>query len=65
MICVEAERLPYTNNNSETDTRLTKLFSGKPARGIVNQDGQYDEEGTLPYPVQNALTKPVRKQALL
>ncbi|MDA7028091.1 nitronate monooxygenase [Bacillus sp. CLL-7-23] len=52
----------------ETDTRLTKLFSGKPARGIVNQwmkDRQNDEQDTLPYPYQNTLTKSMRKKAQL
>ncbi|MFH0347738.1 nitronate monooxygenase [Bacillus vallismortis] len=49
-----------------TDTRFTSLFSGKPARGIVNQwmkDQQAEEANTLPYPLQNTLTKPMRKQA--
>ncbi|MEG7335612.1 nitronate monooxygenase [Bacillus sp. 0102A] len=49
-----------------TDTRLTSLFSGKPARGIVNQwmkEQQAEEANTLPYPLQNTLTKPMRKQA--
>ncbi|MEG7356062.1 nitronate monooxygenase [Bacillus inaquosorum] len=49
-----------------TDTRLTSLFSGKPARGIVNQwmkEQQAEEANALPYPLQNTLTKPMRKQA--
>ncbi|MEC1647042.1 nitronate monooxygenase [Bacillus halotolerans] len=49
-----------------TDTRLTALFSGKPARGIVNQwmkEQQAEEANTLPYPLQNTLTKPMRKHA--
>ncbi|WP_307892352.1 nitronate monooxygenase [Bacillus swezeyi] len=53
---------------AETDTRLTRLFSGKPARGIVNQwmeDRRIDEDNALPYPLQNTLTKPMRKQAQL
>ncbi|WP_077735480.1 nitronate monooxygenase [Bacillus sonorensis] len=53
---------------AETDTRLTRLFSGKPARGIVNQwmeDRRQDEDEALPYPLQNALTKPMRKKAQL
>ncbi|MEC1230468.1 NAD(P)H-dependent flavin oxidoreductase, partial [Bacillus paralicheniformis] len=52
----------------ETDTRLTRLFSGKPARGIVNQwmeDRRPDEAEALPYPLQNTLTQPMRKQAKL
>ncbi|MFB0634674.1 nitronate monooxygenase [Bacillus rugosus] len=49
-----------------TDTRLTSLFSGKPARGIVNQwmkEQQEEEANALPYPLQNTLTKPMRKHA--
>ncbi|KAF1678179.1 nitronate monooxygenase [Bacillus mexicanus] len=49
-----------------TDTRLTALFSGKPARGIVNQwmkEQQAEEVNALPYPLQNTLTKPMRKHA--
>ncbi|MCY8532727.1 nitronate monooxygenase [Bacillus vallismortis] len=49
-----------------TDTRLTSLFSGKPARGIVNQwmkEQQAEEANALPYPLQNTLTKPMRKHA--
>ncbi|MDZ5722925.1 nitronate monooxygenase, partial [Bacillus sp. SXabc123] len=49
-----------------TDTRLTSLFSGKPARGIVNQwmkEQQTEEANALPYPLQNTLTKPMRKHA--
>ncbi|MCY7967666.1 nitronate monooxygenase [Bacillus haynesii] len=52
----------------ETDTSLTRLFSGKPARGIVNQwmeDRRPDEAEALPYPLQNTLTQPMRKQAKL
>ncbi|MDI5789813.1 nitronate monooxygenase [Bacillus licheniformis] len=39
----------------ETDTSLTRLFSGKPARGIVNQwmeDRRQEEAEALPYPLQ-------------
>ncbi|WP_016885153.1 NAD(P)H-dependent flavin oxidoreductase, partial [Bacillus licheniformis] len=52
----------------ETDTSLTRLFSGKPARGIVNQwmeDRRQEEAEALPYPLQNTLTQPMRKQAKL
>lgn len=47
-------------------TRLTRLFSGKPARGIVNawmQQLQEYEPTTLPYPWHNALTTPLRTWA--
>lgn len=47
-------------------TRLTRLFSGKPARGIVNawmvQLAEHEHE-TLPYPYLNALTAPLRTWA--
>lgn len=50
----------------ETDTRVTRAFSGRPARGIANafMDGfdRHPEE-ILPYPVQNALTRPLRTAA--
>jgi nitronate monooxygenase len=45
---------------------MTKAFSGKPARGIENQFIRTirDYEDKLPgYPVQNTLTKGIRKAA--
>ncbi|UOY90014.1 nitronate monooxygenase [Bacillus glycinifermentans] len=53
---------------NEADTKLTKLFSGKEARGIVNkwmEEKEGYETQTLPYPYQNTLTKPMRQQASL
>ena len=50
----------------ETDTRLTRVFSGRPARGIVNATMQRlaDAESAVPaYPVQNALMGPLRRAA--
>lgn len=49
----------------EMDTVITTGFSGKPARGIQNRFiEQMDQEGSLlPYPLQNSLTKPLRKAA--
>ena len=48
------------------DTRATRAFSGRPARGIVNR-AMTEVEGTpgavLPYPHQNALTRPLRTAA--
>ena len=47
-------------------TRLTRLFSGKPARGVVNawmQQLAEHESDTLPYPYHNALTTPLRTWA--
>jgi nitronate monooxygenase len=50
------------------DTRLTRAFSGRPARGIVNRfmleaDRMADSGAILPYPLQNALTRPLRSAA--
>jgi nitronate monooxygenase len=52
----------------EHETRLTRAFSGRPARGIVNRFmAEVDRPGTanaiLPYPLQNALTRPLRTAA--
>jgi nitronate monooxygenase len=49
-----------------TDTRVTRVFSGRPARGIVNRmmEELRDAEAAVPpYPVQNALTGALRKAA--
>ena len=47
-----------------TDTRTTRIFSGRPARGIVNtmmEQLRADEATVPPYPVQNALTGALRR----
>lgn len=54
-------------------TRLTRAFSGRPARGIVNRfmremEGDAPEidspsSDILPFPLQNALTRPLRSAA--
>ena len=49
-----------------TDTRITRIFSGRPARGIVNpmMEALAAEEAHVPaYPVQNALTGALRRTA--
>lgn len=50
------------------ETALTRAFSGRPARGIVNdflrEVGEQDG-AILPYPLQNALTRPLRNAAAL
>lgn len=49
-----------------TDTRLTRIFSGRPARGILNQAMRrlQPHEADIPaYPVQNALMGPIRRAA--
>jgi nitronate monooxygenase len=49
----------------EDGTRLTRAFSGRPARGIVNRFlGEIERAGDiLPFPLQNALTRPLRAAA--
>lgn len=47
-------------------TMHTKLFSGRLARGIVNQfmrENAENEQATAPYPIQNALTQALRQHA--
>jgi nitronate monooxygenase len=55
----------------EDQTRITRAFSGRPARGIINRcmtelepDGPVDNSETiLPFPLQNILTRPMRVAA--
>ena len=51
----------------EDGTRVTRAFSGRPARGIVNRFmTEVEREGDaaiLPFPLQNALTRPLRSAA--
>ena len=52
----------------EHDTRITRAFSGRPARGIVNRfmlevDRAGGADAILPFPLQNALTRPLRTAA--
>ncbi|MDJ0951269.1 MAG: nitronate monooxygenase [Alphaproteobacteria bacterium] len=52
----------------EDETRLTRAFSGRPSRGIVNRfmddlDRAADPDAILPFPLQNALTRPMRAAA--
>jgi len=52
----------------EHETRLTRAFSGRPARGIVNRFMTEVErpdatDAILPFPLQNALTRPLRTTA--
>lgn len=49
-------------------TRLSRAFSGRPARGIVNRFMETVEPGgatdaILPYPLQNTLTRAMRNEA--
>ena len=52
----------------EDGTTLTRAFSGRPARGIVNRfvtemEGASVAEHILPFPLQNTLTRPIRSTA--
>jgi nitronate monooxygenase len=50
----------------DDQTALTRAFSGRPARGIVNQfmrDLRRHEAAILPFPLQNAATRPMRAAA--
>jgi nitronate monooxygenase len=48
------------------ETRITRAFSGRPARGIVNRfmaEMDTAPDAILPFPVQNALTRALRSEA--
>jgi nitronate monooxygenase len=52
----------------EDQTRLTRAFSGRPARGIVNRfmtevERSDGAKAILPFPLQNQLTRPLRNAA--
>lgn len=48
----------------ETQTRVTRAFSGRPARGIVNRVMEdIADNDALPFPLQNTLTRPMRTAA--
>jgi nitronate monooxygenase len=55
-------------NAREDQTRITRVFSGRPARGIENRfmtevEFKGDEDAILPFPLQNVLTRPLRTAA--
>jgi nitronate monooxygenase len=52
----------------ESETRITRAFSGRPARGIINRflsafESDEAAQSILPFPLQNALTRPLRTAA--
>ena len=50
----------------EDQTRITRAFSGRPARGIQNRfmnEIEATPRAILPFPLQNALTRPLRAAA--
>ncbi|HUO61165.1 MAG TPA: nitronate monooxygenase [Candidatus Acidoferrales bacterium] len=53
-------------NAQEDSTRLTRAFSGRPARGIENRvlrDLAPHQDEILPFPAQNSLTRAMRNEA--
>jgi nitronate monooxygenase len=54
-------------NAREDQTRLTRAFSGRPARGVINRFMEETEhaprDAVLPFPLQNTLTRPLRSAA--
>ncbi|HZP66543.1 MAG TPA: nitronate monooxygenase [Rudaea sp.] len=53
-------------HSAESDTRITRAFSGRPARGIVNRfmrEVEADGKPIPPFPIQNALTRTLRSTA--
>ena len=52
--------------SGDDDTRITKAFSGRPARGIVNRyiEDMTPHENELPdFPLVNTMTGPLRKES--
>ena len=52
----------------EDQTRITRAFSGRPARGIVNRfmtevEPKEGDDAILAFPLQNSLTRPLRTEA--
>jgi nitronate monooxygenase len=61
----EAYRRALLDARADT-TVITRAFSGRPARGLRNEWIERvarDEGAILPYPLQNALTRPMRSAA--
>ncbi len=53
-------------NAQDDDTALTRAFSGRPARGIVNtfmEEVEAQPSAILPFPLQNHATRPMRNAA--
>jgi nitronate monooxygenase len=70
MRCPEAGTAPVWKDTirsaRDDQTRVSRVYSGRPARGIVNEFMQRMlpiEKEIAPYPVQNALTGPIRRAA--
>jgi nitronate monooxygenase len=71
MRCPEAgTSLPWRNalqTAKEDQTRVSRVYSGKPARGLINEFmrrlSPFEKE-IPPYPIQNALTGSIRRAAV-
>lgn len=68
LFCPEAgldtARLDALQAAGDTGTRLTRAFSGRPARGVVNAFLRaFQDVPVPPYPIQNALTAALRAEA--
>ncbi len=53
-------------NATEEQTQITSAFSGRPARGIANRmlrDYAHATDAILPFPLQNVLTRTLRREA--
>lgn len=51
---------------AEHETKITRAFSGRPARGIANRfldEMEKHEDSILPFPLQNAVTRPLRNES--
>jgi nitronate monooxygenase len=67
LFCPEADISPLyreaLQKAGDSGTALTNLFSGRPARGIVNRylkEGGYNSDAALPFPYAASLTLPLR-----
>jgi nitronate monooxygenase len=67
LFCPEAEISPLyrkaLHEVADNGTALTNLFSGRPARGIVNrylEQGRFISDAALPFPYAATLTQPLR-----
>ena len=61
----EAHKAAIRNARAD-QTALTRAFSGRPARGIVNDymlEVHQHPETILPFPIQNSVTRPLRNAA--
>ena len=55
----------YVLHKQDRPTTLTKAFSGRPARGLENTFTRtMQDQPTLPFPIQNTLTGPLRQWAV-